>query len=249
MCSSLLLVILWQSIKLLCASVSLFIRWGQWSWVKSVKEVIYIGGTFHSWVLWCSESISFSLFLWKTLGFRQKLFYVFMSCMVERLLTYSAFVLHIHRKLQGMLREDKWFLHSPSILLRTGVGLIQCNSKRQAEPDNQLLCVHTQSRNLSELVGQRPGQCEGEMSRTLRNFVLFSFHRRWRDITTATWEHSYINSRKIQLGKKRGHLYLKTIFTASLTSHWISLLKVLNEFCQFPRMVFIQPFQKTCSAT
>lgn len=36
----------------------------------------------------------------------------------------------------------------------------QCNGKQQAEPDDPLLCVNSQSRNLFELAGQRPGQCE-----------------------------------------------------------------------------------------
>lgn len=69
----------------------------------------YIGGKFYYFVLQSIMSSLFSLFLLDETQVltETELFSAFMSCMDESLLTYSAFVLHIHRKLQGLLREER----------------------------------------------------------------------------------------------------------------------------------------------
>lgn len=82
----------------------------------------------------------------------------FMSCMDEKLRSYSAFVWHIHRKLPGLIREERCFLHSPSIPQKTGLGLIQYKGRLQVWPGEQLLRVTAHSSGLSEIASQRLGE-------------------------------------------------------------------------------------------
>lgn len=128
-------------------------------------EESYDGGKFYYSVLQCIMTFSFSLVLQMALRFEQQqsCSVPSLSCMDERLLTYSASVWHIHGKLPGLLREERWkrdrcFLYSPSIPQRTGLGFIQCKSRLQAEPGEWLLCTTAQSSRLSEIAGQRPGK-------------------------------------------------------------------------------------------
>lgn len=72
-------------------------------------EERYDGRKFYYSVLQCIMTFSFSLFLQMALRFEQQqsCSVPSLSCMDERLLTYSGFVWHIHRKLPGLLEEER----------------------------------------------------------------------------------------------------------------------------------------------